>query len=316
MRGSRLHGEILRDIAGAAACVLEVPCVVISVVDGTHEVFRHLASASGGGHENARSGEVSSLCEQVARSGQPVVIQDVRQRAIALADDGLCRLDIASYAGVPMTAPNGHRLGTVAAIDHHPRAWQARDLAVLRAFARAVIAVLEVRSVETDHDRAALMEDQALHDELTGLLNRRGFRLVAESHLALARRDCLPGVLLYIDIDGLKQINDGHGHATGDILLRDAARTLQDTFREADTVGRIGGDEFVVLSIQAGELDRPAIAARLAAGLRRINRDRDDHLPLSWSLGTAAFGPAGMPTLDALIAEADHSMYLTKRRQR
>jgi diguanylate cyclase (GGDEF)-like protein len=316
MRRPRPHGETLADLSGALARVLEVPGVVISIIDGPHEVFRHLPGSHAGVGANAMSTQVSSLCMQVARSGQPLLVHDLRQRGITLADDGLSKLGVASYAGVPLMGHNDRRLGTLAAVDLQPRAWQTRDLVVLRAFARAVTAVQEARDLRTDHARAALMEDQALHDELTGLLNRRGFRLVAESHLALARRDGLPGVLLYIDVDGLKQVNDGHGHATGDTLLRDAARVLQDTFREADTVGRLGGDEFVVLSIHAGESDRPAIAARLAAGLRRINRDRDDHLPLIWSVGMAAFGATGMQTLDTLIADADRTMYRMKRKQR
>jgi diguanylate cyclase (GGDEF)-like protein len=162
----------------------------------------------------------------------------------------------------------------------------------------------------------AALEDHALHDDLTGLLNRRGFFVVAESHLAIARRKLLPGLLIFVDLDGLKTANDRHGHGAGDELLRDAAAALRTTFRDADTIARLGGDEFVVLSMEAVSPDMPAIDERLAAEVLRVNRRRDPRLPLAWSTGVVSFEPGSAQTLGALMLEADRRMYEAKRRLR
>src|SRR5439155_15054078 len=88
-------------------------------------------------------------------------------------------------------------------------------------------------------------------DELTGLYNRRGFFMAAEPLARLAERAGRSFVIFYADLDGLKGINDAHGHSAGDEAIRDAAWILNQTFRSADIVARIGGDEFAVLAAEA-----------------------------------------------------------------
>ena len=91
----------------------------------------------------------------------------------------------------------------------------------------------------------------ALTDELTGLYNRRGFICLSEVQLKLARRSGCDMVLFFIDVDGLKQINDSFGHSEGDNALIRTAEVLRMTFRESDVLARIGGDEFGALAIEA-----------------------------------------------------------------
>lgn len=164
--------------------------------------------------------------------------------------------------------------------------------------------------------RTGELEVLALHDELTGLLNRRGFYAVANGQLAIARRKHLDGVVLFVDVDGLKVRNDRDGHAAGDELLRAAAGVLRSTFRESDTIGRVGGDEFVVFSIDAVERDIEKVVSRLSEELGRFNQARDTKARLSWSVGFNAFEAESSTSLDTLVVEADRRMYVAKRRQR
>lgn len=183
-----------------------------------------------------------------------------------------------------------------------------------RSLAALVGAVLQRVPPDDGLDRrTGELEVLALHDELTGLLNRRGFQAVAGGQLAIARRKGMPGMVLFVDIDGLKAVNDRDGHAAGDALLRLAGDVLRSTFREADTLGRLGGDEFVVFSIDATEADLATVIDRLSCELARANESVDPTSRLCWSVGHACFDGAASESLANLIVEADRRMYAVKR---
>lgn len=99
----------------------------------------------------------------------------------------------------------------------------------------------------------ATLQSLSLLDDLTGLRNRRGFFTLAEQHLKMAHRTGQPFLLAFIDLDGLKQINDTLGHPEGDLALLETASVLRDTFRQSDILARLGGDEFAALAIGASE---------------------------------------------------------------
>ncbi|MDZ7749697.1 MAG: diguanylate cyclase [Halofilum sp. (in: g-proteobacteria)] len=117
---------------------------------------------------------------------------------------------------------------------------------VFVAIVRDISAHVETR----EHLRASLQEQEQLArtDPLTGLWNTRAFGQALEQELARLRRNGRPFTLVYLDLDRFKPVNDRYGHAFGDTLIRETARRLQEYFRAMDTVARIGGDEFVVLS--------------------------------------------------------------------
>ncbi|MFQ5763559.1 MAG: GGDEF domain-containing protein, partial [Rhodospirillales bacterium] len=103
------------------------------------------------------------------------------------------------------------------------------------------------RTMAEQRDRLARLEDLAATDELTGLLNRRGFEAALARAMAGARRYHEKGVLVFIDLDGFKPVNDTYGHAAGDEVLRQVSRLLAESVRATDFVGRLGGDEFAVV---------------------------------------------------------------------
>ncbi|MYM21050.1 diguanylate cyclase [Duganella sp. FT135W] len=164
-------------------------------------------------------------------------------------------------------------------------------------------------------ERFALQADlahAARYDELTGLPNRRLFQDRMRLALARSRRDQVGGAVLFIDLDDFKSVNDQHGHAVGDQLLRTVAQRIKSCVREADTVARLGGDEFVVLLEEVGSLPqvqrvadkiRKTLAAPLALG--------GVALPVSASIGLAMYPQQG-EAMDDLMRHADQAMYAAK----
>ncbi|MCO8017631.1 GGDEF domain-containing protein [Brevundimonas diminuta] len=178
------------------------------------------------------------------------------------------------------------------------------DLQAEIARLRAEVAALTERA-----ERAEALAD---HDVLTPALNRRGFMTVLARNLAYCRRHGVEAALLYLDLDGFKGVNDGLGHAAGDAALIAVAELLLANVRESDAVGRMGGDEFTVVLINAGAEEGREKARRLSEAL---NRDgfvwEGQRLPLGGSFGVRAF--AGQADAEAWLAEADAAMWLRKK---
>jgi len=166
-------------------------------------------------------------------------------------------------------------------------------------------------AIERNRMQAELRE-QALVDELTGLRNRRGFLTLADAQLKLARRSEYPVTLLFIDLDGMKTINDVHGHAEGDRALRDTATLMEQSFRASDLQARMGGDEFCALLPDCSEADRLVAEARLRDALEAHNLRGARPYELSLSIGHATWYPDDERSVTQLIEAADHSMYEQK----
>jgi two-component system cell cycle response regulator len=162
------------------------------------------------------------------------------------------------------------------------------------------------------HRMQAELRQQALVDELTGLRNRRGFMTLAEPQLNLARRSGYPVTLLFIDLDGMKSINDVHGHAEGDRALKDTAMLLEQSFRISDLLARMGGDEFCALLPDCSEDDREAAVGRLREHLEAHNERRSRPYQLSLSIGGTTRRPDDERPVTQLIEAADRSMYEEK----
>src|SRR5467141_2030252 len=171
-----------------------------------------------------------------------------------------------------------------------------------------------VRCAAKQYMLQAELGNLALTDELTGLYNRRGFLALAERQLKLGRRSGRGILLVFLDVDGLKQINDTFGHAEGDRTLIRAGGVLEKTFRESDVVARFGGDEFAVLAIEASQHNQEIIAARLRENLRQMN-DEDSGTAISLSWGVARFDPRSKTSIGQLMVQADQAMYDHKRCQ-
>ncbi len=172
------------------------------------------------------------------------------------------------------------------------------------------------RVVERER-HAAAAQSLSLRDEMTGLLNRRGFLELGRQQHQVALRSGRSFALLFADVDGLKGINDNLGHDAGDRALRDAADALRWVFRESDLVARLGGDEFVVLAVDAEQGSTSGLRARVHAAVQAFNAaGRGRPYTLSMSLGVTTFDPKAPESLDMLLAAADAAMYVQKRAAR
>ena len=214
-----------------------------------------------------------------------------------------------AVATIPIVI-NGDPVGLVVAdvVDHPERLRDDPDVTErLRGLAsQATIAIRNARLLES-------IRHQALHDSLTGLPNRTLILDRVEQMLARARRRDIESAALFIDLDGFKQVNDTLGHDAGDRLLRSVAARLSATLREADTIARIGGDEFVVLVEGGSPTGSPEFVAERLLEVLREPFEIDDAprgtLRITASIGIAygATSPAG-----DLLRDADIALYEAK----
>ena len=165
--------------------------------------------------------------------------------------------------------------------------------------------------------RRDLVEEEihriSVTDMMTGLLNRRGFFLHAERSFKLARRQQVPSALVFVDIDGLKAINDAYGHDVGDDLIEDTAHILQHCFRDADVVARIGGDEFAVFTIDTSQPD--VLLGRIQQSLAGFTLRPDCPYRISFSTGIVQCDPVSELSLSEYLRRADQLMYEQKRKR-
>jgi diguanylate cyclase (GGDEF)-like protein/PAS domain S-box-containing protein len=176
---------------------------------------------------------------------------------------------------------------------------------------------LGYRGVDKDITDRKLLEERlqflSFRDDLTGLYNRRGFLNLAEQQLRIAYRQKKRMLLIFADVDGMKTINDNFGHREGDKALVEVAEIFKHVFREADIAGRIGGDEFAVLIIDATLLTAEVLPTRLRKSVVAANKDGTKGYAISLSVGVAEYDPEHPSSLDELMSEADVLMYAEKR---
>ena len=188
----------------------------------------------------------------------------------------------------------------------------AQDYLVKEEIDRALLFRV-VRYACERHRLMASLQSLALTDTLTGLYNRHGFVTIAEEQLKLAQRNRNSMALAFIDLDGMKRINDELGHEFGDQALIATARILKSTFRASDLIARLGGDEFIVLGlgVQANAIGR--IHKRLMHNLAVHNKSQS-LMTVAFSVGFASYKASrrDQKTIEQLMTEADQAMYAEK----
>jgi diguanylate cyclase (GGDEF)-like protein len=163
------------------------------------------------------------------------------------------------------------------------------------------------------HAKRQQLEDLSLKDDLTGLNNRRGFLVLAEQQIRIARRQRSSFLLIFLDLDGLKSINDTFGHAEGNRALIEAADVLRGSLRQSDILARFGGDEFGALCLSSGDAEAHTVRERLRAVLTGVNAKPDRSYPLHFSVGVLVCRPQDDAGIEALLERADELMYEEKK---
>ena len=160
----------------------------------------------------------------------------------------------------------------------------------------------------------AKLREIAITDELTSLLNRRGFMTMAAKQLQMARRQEGNVFLMFADVDNLKWVNDHLGHHAGDQVLLECADLFRATFRDSDTIARLGGDEFAILLIDPA--DEKSVINRLEKNLRAKNSGGQRSYELSLSIGVVRYDPEHPSSIEELMNRADNLMYECKQRKK
>ena len=281
-------------ITRIAQRLFDVPIALVSLVDEDRQWFKSKL-----GLEAAETSREVSFCAHAILDDRILLVPD----AVAderFQDNPLVKGDprIRFYAGAPIDSPSGNKLGTLCVIDRKPRELSEEDLQTLRDLADMV--EKEVAAIQL-----------ATSDSLTQLRNRRGFILVARQVLSFAKRTESRACLIFVDLDGMKQINDELGHEAGDRALIATANLLSSTFRDSDITARLGGDEFCVMLSGSSAAGARAAIGRLMAAVEERNRESTPALSLS--VGLADWDPISNESLDELMNRADREMYLHKR---
>jgi diguanylate cyclase (GGDEF)-like protein len=259
--------------------------------------------------------------------GETVGIEDVRSDARSSAEAAEPSF-VRSLLMVPVrrTEPVG-AIGSYWAHTHRPTGEEVHLLQALADTAALAIENVRLRSdleqrvkerteelerevAERRHAEEAVRQ-MAISDEQTGLLNRRGFFLQAAQQWKVAQRMGQKGLLLFVDLDGLKHVNDTLGHEVGDRMILDAAELLRTVFRRSDVVARIGGDEFAVFTLDAR--DPAALRQRLRRSVDALNDDAARPYRLSLSVGLSGHSPGAPDSLEQMLEQADAAMYHEKR---
>ena len=180
-----------------------------------------------------------------------------------------------------------------------------------------VVKILGIARDITEHKQTAeKLRSLSLYDDLTGLYNRRGFLPLAEKFLNLANRQKQDLLMIYLDLNDLKVINDTRGHQEGDQALMDIAQILKKTYRVVDIIARMGGDEFAVIPVGAAKNDIEIVTSRLQKNIEAHNAANTRNYALSISCGVSYYDIEDPCSVDEFISRADRMMYEQKRLRR
>ncbi|MGV8896299.1 MAG: diguanylate cyclase [Rhodoglobus sp.] len=211
-----------------------------------------------------------------------------------------------AVTATPLLGAKGN-LGSLVLFFGRERKFDESTLELHRALARQASQVLDRLHLQLE------LEEMALHDQLTGLANRNLLRDRLSNAIAQADRTRQPMSVIFTDLDGFKAINDELGHRVGDGVLELVAARITSVVRETDTVGRFGGDEFLIVCEEADENVAMLIAERVVAAIDNQMTDVCGDRRVSTSVGVATYNPGDeKPTSDALVRAADAAMYRSK----
>ena len=251
-----------------------------------------------------------SFCQHTIEGDKPLIIEDARTHPLVRDNLAIRDMGVVAYAGVPLQTPDGHTIGSLCAFDTVPRAWTETEITLLTHLAALVMREVAFHTL-TQH--ADSLTRRATHDVLTDLPNRAMFAERLAAILAYGPAWNTVAVL-FLDIDGFKEINDRYGHAVGDQMLVSVANRLQRGVRPSDLVARHSGDEFTVLLTSlwdASEVE--GIVQRLLRDLHTPYELQGQPVTLTVSIGVAYNVTAYDEPAD-LLREADAAMYRAKQR--
>lgn len=283
-------------VARMARRLFGVPIALVSLIDENRQWFKSCF-----GMDICETDRRISFCGHAILNKGVFVIEDALQDE-RFADNPLVTGEphIRFYAGQPIHTMSGQGLGTLCIIDRAPRSFGEEDRAMLSDLAAMV-------------EREIMAVQLAISDELTRISNRRGFLALSKYSLDLCKRQLFPATLVFFDLDRFKQVNDAHGHAEGDRVLKIFAEQMRASFRASDLFARLGGDEFVALltNVNADEINE--LIARFKNALQARCAALALPYTIEFSYGLVSYEPLKHSSVEDMLHEADSAMYENKR---
>ena len=275
--------------------VLDVPIATVSLIAAERQWIKAASGMEAGQCERRMA-----FCDQTIGAREILTVEDATLDP-RFADNIHVTGEpfIRSYAGASLMTPDGYNLGSLCAIDRIPRRFTDSQLGVLKRFAALVVEEMELRVTANRDFLTAALTRRALCEQMTNAVMR--FTI-----------DRSAAALVVFDIDHFKQVNDAHGHAMGDLVLRAVVGECRARLRQGELLGRLGGEEFAILLPGAtlheahacAERMRDSVASARVAGCR----------PVTASFGIAALGMG--QNVDQWLAAADSGLYGAKNEGR
>ena len=308
----RLHGtagkleachsehEVYQLTVEAAEKILALTMCSLDIVEGKKLVVKATTSELPAGASTETDLDETSLAAKTYHTGKTIVFGKLAE----VPEARPTREDFRSG----ISAPIGD-IGVFQVVSTNPKAFSDEDVELLELLlGHAAEAVRRIRLRNE-------LREQATRDPLTGVYNRRYFSETIERELKRSKRYQHPIGFLMIDVDRFKEINDTHGHQTGDRVLQEVANFLRESVRITEMVVRFGGDEFLIVMPEM-EKDIDAVKRRLIEALARWNETSElFDFPVTFSSGGARWNPDGSESVEHVLARADRLMYADKKRQ-
>ncbi|MFL6161588.1 MAG: diguanylate cyclase domain-containing protein [Jatrophihabitantaceae bacterium] len=295
-----------------AAYVTGAPFGAINLIDADRQWQAAVAGGQPGSYDRA-----DSLCQHTVYEGRTIHVADAGKDP-RFSDSPFVTGEIdriALYCGVPLRDSEGFVLGTLCITDSRARQLSDAQIGALEDLAEQVERLFEMRRQHAQLlDVLTELDHRAVHDPLTGLVNRRVLAERLELALERTRRGGLAPVVFFCDLDGFKAVNDRLGHQAGDEVLIEVARRLRASIRPTDTAARVGGDELVVLCEDLPAEHRAAVAERIRSATAESIATGAGSTRVGLSVGMAVATP-GRSAAD-ILEEADRGMYLDKLARR
>ncbi|WP_342001383.1 diguanylate cyclase [Microbacterium sp. LWH7-1.2] len=237
--------------------------------------------------------------------GQVLIVRSPEDANFFMPGVGMSEIYRAGGVHAAIASPmrsHGDAVGSMVCFFDHPREFDEEAVPLAEALSnQAAQAIARIRLEHT-------LRRAAMHDEVTGLPNRR---LIEEDVTRTLFPDYSALTVIFIDLDGFKAVNDMLGHAAGDALLREIGQRLRAVIREKDVLGRFGGDEFIAVAA-VDSIAAAALADRIRAAIAEPYDELPPALTITASVGVVTVGNDGAPVMDQLIRAADHAMYEAK----
>jgi diguanylate cyclase (GGDEF)-like protein len=275
---------------------LNTPIAVVSLVDTDRQWFK-----SSVGLDACETHRDISFCGHAIHSDEMLIVEDASKDE-RFANNPLVLFEpkIRFYAGRPLKAISGERLGTFCIIDTKPRALDQDEQVLLEDLGSMA-------------ERELSIVHLAINDDLTCIPNRRGFYLLGHSNLMISIRHGFSATLVYFDLDNFKSINDQYGHTEGDKVLITFAKYLKDTLRESDVCARIGGDEFVALLGNTTKTNATDFVSRLQKKIDVCKLSAKKGYKIQFSHGIIEYNSRKHNNLKALLKNGDELMFERKK---